>query len=80
MRCKWIFRRDCRLVRICRIMWDRGTVGDGKGYSAKLTLGLYPRLWGWRHGRPYACPGSEWMLYFLFLRIHYQRAYGGIYV
>jgi hypothetical protein len=31
-----------RLFRVCRLLWTRGTVGDGQGYSCKLSLGLRP--------------------------------------
>jgi len=69
-----IFRYDPdnRLLRLFRVTWQRGTVGDGKGYSNKLTLGLRPRLFGFR--REY----GGWLLTLFGLRLHYDRSYGGI--
>lgn len=31
---------DEKLYRICRVVWHNGTVGDGNGYSCKLSLGV----------------------------------------
>lgn len=77
LRVKWVGRYDpsARMVRLGRIMWERGTIGDGEGYSAKLSLALRPVLFGWSRT---AYP--EWMLTVAGLRIHYQRAYGGRHV
>lgn len=74
MKLKLVFRRDRWLIRIVRVMWIRGTVGDGLGYSAKLSLGLYPRWFAFVRG------SNEWRLYLLGLRLHFERAYGGIHV
>jgi len=62
------------LFRLFRVTWTRGTVGDGTGYSCKLSLGLYPRIAGFIRG------WNEWRLYVLGLRIHFQRDFGGIHV
>jgi len=42
-------------LRLFRFMWERGVVGDGDGYSAKLAVALRPKLFrferewdGWR--------------------------------
>jgi len=77
MRTKWVGRYDprARMLRVCRVMWERGTVGDGKGYSAKLSLALRPVIFGWKR-----TSYPEWMLTVAGIRIHYQRAYGGIQV
>lgn len=60
-----------RIYRLFRIMWVRGTVGDGRGYSAKLTFAITPDLFRFRF------LGADLYLVFLFVRIHYERSYGG---
>lgn len=75
MKVKWVGRWDpcSRLLRLARLMWTRGTVGDGRGYSAKLTLALRPALFAVRR---------EWQsvaVTLLGVQVHYQRAYGGIF-
>lgn len=56
-------------LRLFRVMWERGEVGHGKGgYSAKLAVGLMPRLYHREGGR----------VTILGLRVHYARSYGGI--
>lgn len=69
-----IFRYDPdnQLLRLLRMTWQRETVGDGKGYSAKFTLGLRPCLFSFR--REY----GGWLLTILGLRLHYDRSFGGI--
>ncbi len=71
LRLKRVFRYDDRQkhMRLFRLMWERGTVGDGKGYSAKLAVGLLPKLFHYDDGR----------LTIFGLRIHYARSYGGIF-
>ena len=73
LRLKWIGRRDpgCRMVRLCRVMWEHGTVGDGKGYSAKLSLALHARL------LDSGSTARGWHATVAGLRLHYARAYGG---
>lgn len=41
-RVQWMPNLVCSENRICltRIRWERGTVGDGKGYSSKLSVSL----------------------------------------
>jgi len=72
-----ILRKDYPqgFFRLLRIVWVRGTVGipDG-GYSAKLTLAVWPKLVGWER----LC-STDWSLTLLGLRIHYSRSYGGIF-
>ena len=55
--------------RLFRVMWEVGTVGDGKGYSAKLAVGMMPKLFHREGGR----------LTILGLRVHYCRSFGGIF-
>lgn len=57
-------------LRLFRIMWERGEVGQaGGGYSAKLAVGLMPKVFHWDDGR----------LTVLGVRVHYCRSYGGIF-
>jgi hypothetical protein len=76
MRFKWVGRYDptMRMVRLCRLMWERGRVGDGAGYSAKLSLALRPSLLGFSRAR------DEWFVTFAGVRVHLQRSFGGIQV
>lgn len=60
-----------RVFRICRWIWERGVVGDGNGYSAKLSLGLEPRVFRWERS------SNSCRVTILGLRLHYRRAYGG---
>ena len=73
-RARRIFRYDpmARLFRLGRCVWQRGTVGDGQGYSVKLTLALHPRLWSYRREM------TGFVLSVCGVRLHYQRSYGGI--
>lgn len=73
IRFKRVFRWDShnKLLRLFRIMWERGNVGDGRGYSAKFSLACTPRIIGWHRGM------FDWALTVLGLRVHYLRAYGG---
>lgn len=62
------------LFRLFRVMWERGAVGDGVGYSAKLSVALMPKLFGWaREGR------GSWFLTLFGIRLHYDRSYAGIF-
>jgi hypothetical protein len=70
-----------RLV-LTRVYWNRGTPGDGKGYSAKVSLSL---CWSWR--RPYVGLHVQrerygWIAWLCLLpcvplRVHLLRSYGG---
>jgi hypothetical protein len=62
-----------RLVRLARLVWTRGVVGDGKGYSAKLSIGLRPCWFMWRGEY------DGWLLTVLGFRLHYVKAWGGIF-
>jgi hypothetical protein len=62
-------------LRLFRLMWERGTPGvPGGGYSAKLAIGLRPRLFE----REREC-GKAFLITILGLRVHYSRSYGGIF-
>lgn len=72
------YERGSRLLRVGRLMWERGTVGDGKGYSAKLSLALWLSRYGicrcWRE------EDGGWIVSILGIRFHYVRSYGGRFV
>ena len=74
-RLRWIGRYDApaRMLRLARLTWTRGTVGDGQGYSSKLTLALWPRLFH------VAREFQSWAVTLLGLRVHLVRSYGGIF-
>lgn len=74
MKLKFVLRRQQRLIRLFRLMWQRGIMGNGVGYSAMFSVGLYPRLFRWERSR------DEWRLWFCGLRLHWQRSFGGIHV
>ncbi|MGZ2484301.1 hypothetical protein ACVITL_002824 [Rhizobium pisi] len=62
-------------LRLFRLMWERGRPGiPGSGYSAKLAIGLRPRLF--HREREY---GKAFLITILGLRVHYTRSYGGIF-
>lgn len=75
-RARWIGRYDPhgRVLRIARLVWQRGVVGDGDGYSTKLTVALRPSLFSFRGQR------DDWCLTLAGLRLHLRRAYGGFHV
>ena len=63
--------RRARMLRLFRIMWVKGIVGDGKGYSAQFSVALRPSLFQFH---------KEFSSYFLTLfglRLHFERSYGG---
>jgi hypothetical protein len=69
---KTVFRRDGLMVRLFRVMWTRGTVGDGKGYSCKFSVAVRPTLFRWRREL------GGWLLTLAGVRLHFDRSYGGI--
>lgn len=79
------FVRSERRLVLTRICWNRGTPGDGKGYSVKLTVSL---CWAWYDLWVGLFVKRETFGFILFLcllpclpiRIHYQRSYGGRYI
>lgn len=76
--------REQRRLCLTRLRWERGTVGDGEGYSVKLSLSLgwkWQDLWVGLFIKP---EYTGWIAYLCLLpclpiRIHYQRSYGGIF-
>ena len=81
MKLKWINRYDelAKRRRICTLTGCKGTVGDGKGYSWKLTLSLCDKpLYTNRNQYSYVLTGRrEYALGRIMLS--YSRSYGGIY-
>lgn len=67
--CRWSATE--KLLRLVRVVWARGHVGFG-GYSAKVSLGLTPKLFHFRRG------WNEFHLTLLGVRLHYLRSYGGM--
>lgn len=77
LRLKTVFRRDeiQRHFRLFRVLWERGEVGFGNGgYSAKLSVALTPRLWGFSRNESH-----DLLITVLGLRVGYTRSYGGIF-
>lgn len=72
---KAVLRTDpnAMLFRLFRWTWNRGQVGDGKGYSCKLSVALAPRLFGFRREH------EGWILTMLGIRVHFAKSYGGIF-
>lgn len=62
-----------KMLRLFRIIWNVGTVGDGKGYSAKISVGLQRRLFYFQR------EWRAWRLTFLGFHLSYRRSYGGIF-
>jgi hypothetical protein len=65
-----------RKFRLFRFIWERGTVGDGKGYSAFFSVGIVPRLFG-LESKPHV---NEWRATLAGITLHYRRSYGGRFV
>lgn len=61
--------------RLVRVVWVSGVVGDGKGYSAKVTLAVSPKFFSFGRSGKYDIAVT------LFgIRFHHNRSYGGIMV
>ena len=77
MRWQYVGRYDRtnRLLRVGRLLWERGAVGDGAGYSAKLSIGL--SWWPLFLLRP---EREGWLVRILGVRLHHKRSYGGRFV
>jgi hypothetical protein len=67
--CRW--SRGERLFRVARWTWERGRVGDGRGYGAKFSLAFRPALFQFRREL------DGWLFTVLGVRLHYARSYGG---
>ena len=80
----WILEE--RRLCLTRLKWNCGTVGDGKGYSVKLSISLKwePRdMWiGLFWCRKFYMHWFAWIVLIpcLPIRIHYQRSHGGRFV
>lgn len=61
-------------LRLFRLIWDVGNVGDGVGYSGILSFSLLPRLWAFDKD------WHEWRLTLLGISIHTRLSYGGRFV
>lgn len=75
IRVKRVLRLDeiQRHFRLFRVMWERGEVGVSHGgYSAKLAVGITPKLLGYRRDATH-----DWLVTVFGLRVHYSRSYGG---
>lgn len=70
---KRVFRYDPdnRKLRLFRVLWQHGKVGDGKGYSAKLSFALAPILYSRKKS------SFGWRFTLFGLQLHHRRAYGG---
>ncbi len=73
MRIKRVMRYDptAKLYRVGRVTWERGTVGDGKGYSRKVSLALHRRLFRWEPQH------NGGILTVLGVHVHWRKSYGG---
>jgi len=63
-----------RKVRLFRVVWSRLGGPGGftkKGYSAKLSFNLVPRVFQWKQER------FDLRVALLGVQLHYQRHYGG---
>lgn len=76
LRFKSVMRLDTiqRHFRLFRVMWERGEVGFGKGYSVKLAIGLRAKLFGFCRDAK-----TDFILTVCGVRVHYSRSYGGIF-
>ena len=63
-----------RKLRLLRLIWERGTVGDGKGYSAFFSLALMPRLFLIERTL------FKFRVVILGISLHWRRSYGGRFV
>ena len=71
MTVKFVGRKAPRIYRLARVMWCKGKVGDGRGYSAKLSFAFVPRIFSVQRA------WHEFECTMFCLRVHYKRSYGG---
>jgi len=71
---KTVMRSNDNALCLFRLTWDKGTVGDGKGYSVKLSLGLRPKWF------EYITEYNGWIVTVLGVRIHRAVSFGGRFV
>ena len=76
MRLKIVNRFDPReqKYRVARFLWQKGDIGLGGGYSAKLSFSLRARFWTWEHNE------FGWRLIVGGIELHLLRSWGGIIV
>jgi hypothetical protein len=74
LRFKRVMRYDpsLRMLRLCRWVWQRGVVGDGRGYPSKLTIALRPAVLSWHK------EWDGWLPTVAGVRVHYRRSWGGV--
>lgn len=63
-----------RRVRLFRVTREVGEVGNGHGYSMKLSVSLWPRLFHFERDF------DEWRLTILGVSVHARKSYGGRFV
>lgn len=61
-------------LRLFRLIWNTGNVGDGIGYSAKLSVSLVPKLYGFKSA------WDGWRLTVLGMSVHKRVSFGGRFV
>ena len=73
---KSVFRLDKgnKILRLFRIIRNKGNVGDGKGYSSKTSLALMPKFFKFKKEL------FGFKLCIVGLRLHHKKAYGGYFI
>ncbi len=65
--------KNQKVFRLFRVTWDKGTVGDVKGYSNKISFSLTPKI------AVFNKKYNGWELCFLFIRINRLMNWGGLF-
>jgi hypothetical protein len=65
------YDRDAKLLRVLRVVWQRGQWGDKAPYSHKLTIGITPCLFRFKR------EWDGWILTLCGVRIHRKWSWGG---
>lgn len=73
-----------REITLHRFYWNVGNVGDGKGYSNKISIKLIADWRAWYVGACWTWAGPDHLYIFLMLpmvgiKIHWARSWGGRY-
>ena len=63
-----------RIFRLFRLLWTKGKVGDGQGYSAKLSVSLEPKRFECKKEH------NGWTVTICGVRLHKKISYGGVIV